>query len=216
MRSLLTATLIAGIWAAPAAAQDASAPPEATFTGPRAELLVGYDRIGGDDASDGIAYGGAAGFDFDLGGVVAGVEGEFTTSGIDEDGVLSDGTSEFETAFDLGRDLYVGGRLGFRAAPRTLIYAKAGYTNTKFDIEAQVAAGAGVGFEGTVDGYRLGAGIEQVLSASAIGNAFLKLEYRYSNYGGLEIDEEQFDLDEFDTEIDLDRHQVMAGIGIRF
>ena len=44
---------------------------------------------------------------------------------------------------------------------------------------------------------------------------FLKLEYRYSNYSEGEVDfEDGDDSDRFD--VDLDRHQVMAGVGVRF
>ena len=216
MRLLLTTMMIAGTWAAPATAQDAGAPAEATFTGPRAELLVGYDRLGDDSSSDGIAYGGAAGFDFDLGGVVAGVEGEFTQAGIDADDSFTDGATTFNASFDTGRDLYVGGRIGVRAGPGTLIYAKAGYTNLRFDIDVEAGAAGAVGVDGTVGGYRLGAGVEQVLNRNGSGNVYAKLEYRYSNYRDASIDDDGFDLDEIDTDIDLDRQQVMAGIGVRF
>ena len=52
----------------------------------------------------------------------------------------------------------------------------------------------------TVD-LRLGAGLEQKLGT----NTFVKAEYRYSNYKEIE-----------DFDIDADRHQVVAGVGIRF
>ena len=52
-----------------------------------------------------------------------------------------------------------------------------------------------------LDGYRVGAGLEYNITPSA----YVKGEYRYSHYG---------DLDGID--IDLDRHQLMAGFGFRF
>ena len=44
-------------------------------------------------------------------------------------------------------DLRVGGRLGFLATPRTLIYAKAGYTNAQFitDYDSPATATAPAG-----------------------------------------------------------------------
>jgi outer membrane immunogenic protein len=51
-------------------------------------------------------------------------------------------------------------------------------------------------------------------------NSYAKVEYRYSNYSNLDFSDD-FDLDDlepedFDTKIDLDRHQIMAAIGFRF
>ena len=71
------AALLAGTaFAAPAFAQDS------TFTGPRAEAVVGWDHV--EDGSiygaskDGAVYGGAIGYDFQAGSAVLGVEGEVT------------------------------------------------------------------------------------------------------------------------------------------
>ena len=44
-------------------------------------------------------------------------------------------------------------------------------------------------------------------------NSFAKTEYRYSNYNNLQHNMEGTD---FQRNIDLDRHQVVAGIGFRF
>ena len=61
------------------------------------------------------------------------------------------------------------------------------------------------------DGYRLGAGVEQAISE----NTFAKIEYRYSKYSEGEIDVPNgADSDRFD--LDLDRHQVVASVGLRF
>lgn len=84
------------------------------------------------------------------------------------------------------RDLYIGARAGFLIGDLGLAYVKAGYTNARFEA-------AGIGDE--ADGVRVGGGIEYKLG----GNLLLKGEYRYSNY-----------------EADLERHQVLAGLGIRF
>ena len=55
--------------AAPAFAQDA------TFTGPRAEAVVGWDRVtddsfNTDNSRDGVVYGGQVGYDFQRGNAV--------------------------------------------------------------------------------------------------------------------------------------------------
>lgn len=42
-------------------------------------------------------------------------------------------------------------------------------------------------------------------------SGFIKAEYRYSNYKNIDIGEDDFDLD-----TDIDRHQVVVGVGVRF
>ncbi len=204
--------------ASPAMAQD-----DDNFDGFRIEALGGYDvskagsSVDDDSASEndqsieGLNYGVGAGYDIDAGGVVLGVEAEYTGSTADTD--FEDG--DFE-GFGLGnvetgRDLYLGARVGVKAAEDLLVYAKGGYTNATYnlrgddgttELEADVDA----------DGYRVGAGMEYALS----GNTFAKVEYRYSNYSDAELDFEGDAPDVELGEIDLDRHQVMAGFGVRF
>jgi outer membrane immunogenic protein len=93
--------------------------------------------------------------------------------------------------------------------PSTLVYAKGGYTNTKIET-AFSGGGDSADFDTSVDGWRLGAGVEQMIGT----NVYAKAEYRYSNYNGLKLDDDLFGDEDFD--IDLDRHQVLAGIGLRF
>lgn len=192
MKNILIAALTAGAFATPALAQEA-----APFTGFRVEALAGYDNIKGNGGGrDGIAYGGAAGYDFQLGSAVAGIEGEY----------LDSDTNGCETAFLTAndricangkRDLYVGGRLGFAAAPSTLLYAKAGYTNAKVRVNYTDIATPANSFtvSDELDGIRVGAGVEQKLGT----NLYAKAEYRYSNY-----------------ESGIERHQVLGGVGFRF
>ena len=102
--------------------------------------------------------------------------------------------------------------LRFKATPSTLVYAKGGYTNARYGF---------LGTDGTVedeqhidvDGWRVGAGVEQKIGS----NAFAKLEYRYSNYSDAEVDFEPEGIpDTGPFDVDLDRHQVAAGVGWRF
>lgn len=220
----VSALLVAGSMlaaATPAVAQDAG---DDNFTGFRVEALGGYDVSqagssvdddGGpnedDQSIDGINYGVGVGYDFNAGGVVLGLEGEFTDSTAKTE--FEDG--DFEGfgfgSVDAGRDLYVGARVGVLASPDLLVYAKGGYTSAKYNLLANDGT---TEFESDInaDGFRLGAGAEYALS----GNTFAKIEYRYSKYSEAELDfgdnEPTVDL----GEIDLDRHQVMAGFGYRF
>src|SRR4051812_19129205 len=77
---IVVASLAAASFAAPALAQG-----KGPFTGVRVEGLAGWDRNhvqGGH--SDGVTYGVGAGFDFQAGRAVFGVEGEATDSSADE------------------------------------------------------------------------------------------------------------------------------------
>ncbi|MBC9032875.1 porin family protein [Sphingomonas sp. JC676] len=199
---LFAAALIASTAiAAPAFAQDS----DSTFTGPRAEGIVGWDHVKDDSiygaSKDSVVYGGAIGYDYQIGRAVVGVEGEITGASTKDNatGVLVAGDSLRVKA---DRDLYVGGRLGFVAAPRTLIYAKAGYTNTGFDTHYTAGGTTPIDIHDKdhVDGWRVGAGAEYQINK----RVYLKGEYRYSDYSS------------DDNGIDAKRHQVVGGVGVRF
>lgn len=219
MKKLIFAALAAstvGI-AMPASAQDAIAGP---FTGPRAGVILGYDGLrpgstedsdirGDDQSADGLLYGGDIGYDIALGGVVVGAEGEITgsTGKVDNDPV--DPNRFGYGRVKAGRDLYIGGRLGVLATPSTLIYGKVGYTNARLDLTRNDTV-TETGRSFTLDGFRVGAGVEK-----SFGRTYAKLEYRYSNYGDARLEfPNGGNTDNFS--VDTDRHQVAAGVGIRF
>jgi outer membrane immunogenic protein len=207
MRTLFIGALLASAVATPAFAQE-----KAPFTGPHVEAILGYDRVNaGDDfdgGRDGLLYGGALGYDFQVGGIVLGAEGEITGSTTRSRG------SDLVTVGDrytarAGRDLYAGGRIGFVASPSTMIYAKGGYTNARFDVGFTPAGGTFSGTSFNADGYRVGAGVEQKFNIFG-PSGFIKAEYRYSNYSKVNSGVIG------STDIDTDRHQAVIGVGVRF
>lgn len=167
----------------PAFAQDAAADYTADYTGGYVGIVTGYDSVdlntAGVDNPQGLAYGFSAGYDVQAGPAVLGIEGEITES----TARLKDGAGAEVAA--ASRDLYLGGRIGL-VAGKTLIYAKAGYTNAR--IETILGNENG-------DGVRVGGGVEYRLTPKVA----LKGEYRYSNY-----------------EADLERQQVTVGVAFRF
>ena len=175
MKNYVLAAAFAACFAAPAMAQEASA-----FTGFRVEGLVGYDNVGapGIKNPDGFLYGVGVGYDIAAGGAVIGIEADVT-----------DSTAKIKLAgpdIETDRDLYVGARVG-TVLGSGLLYAKAGYTNARIEVN---------GFGGSnEDGFRLGLGYEYAISAKS----FVKVEYRYSNY-----------------EADVSRNQAVAAFGVRF
>ncbi|BEU99879.1 porin family protein [Novosphingobium olei] len=213
--------------AAPAFAQDASdetVSPSKNFSGLSVNTTIGWDHLRSGSTKDidntanvkqsldGIVFGGGIGFDVPLGDrLTLGAEGEATTSS-----ARWDNNNGVPNTFNLGRvkaerDLYVGARLGFAMSPKTLLYVKGGYTNARFALE-----GNGGGLVSNqrldTDGWRAGAGIEQKLGDHGFG----RIEYRYSNYQKAEFDFNGNTPDSSRFNIDTDRHQVVASVGVRF
>jgi outer membrane immunogenic protein len=205
--------------ATPAFAQDSG---EATFTGPRVEAILGYDimkagssiddTLGDDNKSiDGLLYGAGIGYDMDLGGVVVGVEGEISDSTAKTKFANGDFSGFGYGNVKTNRDLYVGARVGAKVAPTTLLYVKGGYTNAKLDILSNDGT-TDLKQDFDLDGWRVGAGVEQAWTR----NMFTKLEYRYSNYQKAEVDFRGSIPDSSRFDVDTDRHQIVASVGVRF
>ncbi len=222
MRKLVIAAAAASVFAAvPAFAQDGPPAPEnGNFSGPRAGILLGYDRlqpgqipnssIDDRNSADGLTYGGDIGYDVDTGRAVFGVEGEITGSTSKVTNPAAANALGYGR-IKAGRDLYAGVRAGIKVAPESLLYVKGGYTNQRLDLVAGAGDGTETGNHFNLDGYRIGAGFEQSLGRKA----YAKIEYRYSNYGSARLEfPNGANTDNFG--VDTDRHQVVAGVGVRF
>ena len=168
------------------------------------------DVDGDDQSTEGFLYGLEAGYDIPLGGVVLGIEGEWSDSTGKTKANRSDpnffGYGEVST----GRDLYIGARAGIEASPGTLIYVKGGYTNSRLNVLAS-AGNVDRKEKFRLDGWRAGAGVQQMISA----NTYAKIEYRYSNYTDADFEFRNGSTTER-FEVDTDRHQVVASVGWRF
>ena len=187
------AALLAGTIATPALAQD-----NPNLGGFHVDGIVGWDRSSiQNEHANGVTYGVGAGYDFRSGNAIFGVEAEASDSTADRivTGAVIAGDSLRVRA---GRDLYVGGRVGFGVGSNSLIYAKAGYTNARFraDYDDGTAATVADFTQRTnLDGIRAGVGAQIGVGS----RAYLRTEYRYSNY-----------------QDGVDRHQVVGGFGVRF
>ena len=221
MRKLIAVSLFATTAALTVGAAPALAQTDPTFTGPRVEATLGYDHTGAgssvsndngrdDQKIDGLLYGGGIGYDIATSdNIVLGAEAELTGS------TSKSGRNDYTSDFGFGRvkqgrDIYVGGRVGYVVAPTTMLYAKAGYTNAKLNVLAgNTNTSTDTSFK--LDGWRVGAGAEHALSS----NSYAKIEYRYSNYGsGRGNYSDGGTSGAFD--VDTDRHQVVASYGFRF
>ena len=180
MRFAALSAIVLATVATPAFAQTEAAP----LTGLKVTAITAFDRISADgESANGFGYGGSVGYDIQAGNFVAGIEAEGTFSTADSCVVA--------VCVEAGRDLYAGGRLGVAIADRALLYVKAGYTNAR----AKLTSGGTTIDASNLDGVRAGVGVEGNLGS----RAFVRLEYRYSNY-----------------ESDFSRNQGVLGVGVRF
>ena len=179
MRRIILSALAgtAVLAATPAFAQDDAQ----AFNGGHIEAITGYDHI--TDGDDGILYGIGGGYDFRMNNVVLGIEGEVLES--------TAGDCVGNLCVDASRDFYIGGRIGVVAAPRVLVYAKAGYSNARVEV-TQNNVEDGV----NLDGIRVGGGVEWQFRNSPLS---VRAEYRYTNY-----------------ELGVERHQGTLGLAFRF
>jgi outer membrane immunogenic protein len=201
--------------AAPAAAQDAAP----VSSGPRIEARVGWDRPvieaflddGVDSISDkagksGVTYGVEAGYDIVAGGPsLIGIYGGIEDSSVKE---CLEIYGNDRGCVEAGRNITAGARVGF-VTNRGVVYLKGGYSNGRATVSYSDPAAPSDNFRlsENLDGFHLGAGGEVMFGRNVYG----KLEYVYTNYGG-------FDYDDGDVAagLDVERHQVVAGVGFRF
>lgn len=215
----LVAAASIGALATPAMAQD-----KAAFSGFRVGAEAGYDHLRSgssedvdttrdiDQSIDGVNYAGVVGYDAAVGEKLRiGAEASFGDSTADWNNANNQ-----PTVFNLGRvqaqrEIYVGGRVGYVTSPDLMLYVKGGYTNQRFGVEGTDGT-TSVSQRLDTDGYRIGAGAEYAFSNNLYGG----LEYRYSNYSKGELDFNGGTPDSSRFNIDTDRHQVVATLGVRF
>ncbi|HEX8400560.1 MAG TPA: outer membrane beta-barrel protein [Allosphingosinicella sp.] len=162
----------------------------------RAEVHGGFDRVNSDEEGDsGAVYGIGLGYDLAVGnGGFVGVDLSFDDSSQKECEVGSIVAND-ELCVRAGRDLSAGVRGGIMLGERGKLYALAAYSNARFKASYTTPTSATTREGANLDGFRLGAGYQHKIAGGAYG----KVEYRYSNY-----------------EADVDRHQVLLGVGFEF
>ncbi|WP_068084894.1 outer membrane protein [Novosphingobium rosa] len=168
----------------------AAAPAQAE-TGPRAEALVGWDRVSLDEGDNGLgtyhksglSYGGAIGYDYQIAPLVS----------IGADAELTGSTARYRggnSSLTAGRDFYFGGRATVSVSPLTHVYAKVGYANGRINYNVP---GYSVSTNG--DGVRFGVGVQQTIAP----RIYVLAEYRYTSY-----------------QDNFSRNQLMTGVGVHF
>lgn len=228
---VMIATALAGLLAVPAQAQDVSGfriegrlgweqvKTNATLPNPDEdededgdELLAASDK--GSDPTFGVelGYDAQIGSSFVLGGYVG--------ADLSDTSMCVELIEDDLACTELGRTFTVGARAGVPIGETSLIYVKGGYSNGKFktSYDADVTdneddePGVIERFSGTEDGFHVGGGVELGLTESL----YAKLEYVYTDYGNRSHLLEELEDDEIGLKASSDRHQVVAGIGLRF
>ena len=167
----------------------------AAAEGFRAEIHGGWDHSSVSDFDDdGVVYGVGLGYDAAVGqNAFVGVD-----LSIDDSSQKECETSVLVASDELcvkaGRDLAAGVRAGFNVSGQGKLYALGAYTNARFRTTYTDATGT-ESDGANLDGFRVGAGYQHAVG----GNTYAKVEYRYSNY-----------------EADVERHQVLFGVGLNF
>jgi outer membrane immunogenic protein len=188
--------------------------------GPRAEARVGWDRttidvayddgvdsISGDGHKSGLNLGAEIGYDAPLSptliaGAYAGVEFATTKK-------CSEVFGNDAACLKLGRNFTVGGRLGAKVSPLTMLYIKGGYSNGQLKASYRNDDDATLNFSTHTNrgGFHVGIGGEYALSSQT----YVRAEYVRTNYN----DYDYSDAD-IDASIDAHRDQLLLGFGLQF
>jgi outer membrane immunogenic protein len=186
---------------APAAPMEE--PPLNTWTGPYAGVTLGYAFAGDTNAdapfnneigTNGFLAGGFAGYNYQMGNVVAGGEADIGYSW--EEGSNAGLTSES------GVEGSLRARLGYVVSPNILLYATAG--GAAKDLEV---SGGGFNDSNTMIGWTAGGGADIMVT----DNVFGRVEYRYTDFGS-----DTFDLGASSADVEDKNHRINFGLGMKF
>lgn len=156
------------------------------------------------DNSSGAIFGIGAGFNYDWGGLVLGLEGDINY-------LTNENTLEMKNTVDVDYDWFATGRLrGGIDLDGTLLYGTGGVALLRADIDDE-----GSKHSETFFGWTAGAGIEKMISDSWT----LRVEALYADFGS-EHYGETFAFDPIDgtrdTDIDAEMFIVRTGLSLRF
>jgi outer membrane immunogenic protein len=186
----------------PAPAVPMEEPPVNTWSGPYAGVSLGYAFAGETEDetfdnsvdTDGFLLGGFAGYNYQVGNIVAGAEADIGYSW--EDGSNAGLTSES------GVEGSLRARLGYVISPSVLLYATAGGAAKDLEVSA-----AGDSDSNTMIGWTAGGGADVMVTERVFG----RVEYRYTDFGS-----DTFDLGGTSAEVSDKNHRVSVGLGMKF
>ena len=175
------------------------------------------DNFGGSSSvslsPDGFTLGGLAGFNYQVGSVVFGGEGEFGYDGWKKSSDYLNargGTREIES-----KGSYIGrlrGRLGY-AADNLLIYSAAGvsFTNDKVT-QTNPFNGVSDSIDKALTGWNIGVGAEYAFASNWTG----RLEYIYDDFGKKDYDFQALSGGFANREVHLKQNTVRVALSYKF
>ena len=149
--------------------------------------LIGRDNsltINHTNEATGVVGGGQAGYNWQTGAFVLGVEADFGGFGFSHTrDIISINGYGLGTKVDSGFAADVTGRLGYAVGP-ALFYAKGGWAYFDGRLGLDVPAGSNVNVSKSgLDGWTIGGGIEYLVSPSWS----VKAEYQYYDFGKFDL-----------------------------
>lgn len=176
-----------------------------------AEFLTGSDK------RSEVTFGGELGYDVQIG--TSFVLGAYAGADFSSGSACAELVEDDLACSGLDRTLTVGARAGVPLGRSSLIYVKGGYSNGKLDVAYDPdltdndddEPGDVFDFSETLSGYHAGGGIEVGITP----RVYVKAEYLYTDYGSRDFRIGTAATDPMLT-VGTDRHQVFAGIGLRF
>ena len=167
--------------------------------------------------SDGAVYGGHAGFNWQVGQWVWGIEGDYEGSGVDGGYTLATGIGASPAGSSLSLEqkwqASIRGRLGW-AWDRALLYVTGGFAWSEFDVGFTTPAGGGFAetLNDTMSGWTIGAGVEWALWQ----NWSARVEYRYTDFDSFSRPTTVLPIATTINVDDLNFHTIRFGVSWRF
>jgi outer membrane immunogenic protein len=194
------------IEAPPAPVVPMEEPPLNTWSGPYAGVSLGYGFAGETGVqepiatttidTDGFLLGAFAGYNYQVGNMVAGAEADIGYSW--EEGSNAGLTSES------GVEGSLRARLGYVVSPNVLLYATAGGAAKDLEVSDDIT---GTSDNNTMLGWTAGGGADIMVTEQVFG----RVEYRYTDFGS-----ENFDVGFGGADVDDKSHRVTVGLGMKF
>ncbi|RAS13497.1 outer membrane protein [Ensifer adhaerens] len=178
--------------------------PGFVWTGGYVGLQGGGGWLNGDFSAPGSSasedfngglLGAFAGFNFQQGDWVYGIEGDVNYNWNDK--TFDVGGTSTEVGTDVSGA--IRGRVGYLLNDKALLYGAGGWAVTRGFVDVPGASKE----KETFNGWTIGAGVDYSFTDSVFGRA----EYRYNDYG---------DKDFGGVNVDLDQHQFTVGVGVKF
>ncbi|MBO0764622.1 MAG: porin family protein [Hyphomicrobiaceae bacterium] len=165
-----------------------------------------FNGIGG----DGVLGTAIVGWDLQVSpNALIGVFGDYDFSNINSDFSVADPATRL--SIDHDHSWSIGGRIGLLSSPSTLWYATGGFTQARFDASATINSDVSVSRGRTFDGFFVGGGVDTRLAAS---NWFLRLEYRFSDFGSERVFRD--DLTATSINVDPTMHSARLTLAYKF